>query len=799
MLEIIILLLIVLIVLLINFRTHVTDRLKEIDVAIQELKDKPSSAAPVWTKSGIREEVKASPKKIEKEHWESSFKRMDDPLPKLMEENEIIHEASKAEPIVAETAVSEPLTERKINTPPIAGNPTPAFFERNPDLEKFIGENLISKIGIAILVLAIGFFVKFAIDNNWIGTEGRVGIGILCGGILVALAHWLRNSYKTFSSVLAGGGLAVFYFTITLAYHEFNLFSQSTSFIIMVVITIFAILLSILYDKQELAIIALVGGFAAPFLVSNGTGNYQVLFIYLLILNTGLLVISYQKAWRPMNLLAFVFTAILFAGWLFSLSGETSSGTYVNGFIFATCFYLLFFFINIANNIKENKTFIASDFGILLANTGLYFAQGLYLFSMMKSPEYRGLFTILIGVFNLIASYFLFRKRKVDTNILYLLIGITLTFISLTAPIQLHGHNITLFWASEAVLLSWMVQKSKIIIVEYASLIVWCAMLVSLLIDWKILYASSVAVTVIFNKGFVTGLYAAVATYLLFILRNKSMASDHTPFLASIPTKVFRNAAIVVLFLTGALEMNYQFKYYFPGFDLNILYFQFYYLAFVLVLILFNDKLSVAKMSLNSKMFLLESCILSFIICLPIISSLQAQLLQEQQFVAYFDVCWMNAVLVGIVFYQLIQVEKIKSNFVLINYEVAIWFTCTLVITFLSFELFWITNRIFYSPQFSLPEIQNVFIKTVLPILWGLCSFCFMWLGMKYKFKPLRIISLMLFLITLLKLFIFDISNIPIAGKIAAFFCLGVLLLIVSFMYQRLKKLIIQDEEKKPA
>jgi uncharacterized membrane protein len=72
-----------------------------------------------------------------------------------------------------------------------------------------------------------------------------------------------------------------------------------------------------------------------------------------------------------------------------------------------------------------------------------------------------------------------------------------------------------------------------------------------------------------------------------------------------------------------------------------------------------------------------------------------------------------------------------------------------------------------------------------------------MWLGMGYKFKQLRIISLALFTVTLLKLFLFDIRNIPVAGKIAAFFCLGVLLLVVSFMYQRLKKIIIEDEEKK--
>ena len=78
-------------------------------------------------------------------------------------------------------------------------------------------------------------------------------------------------------------------------------------------------------------------------------------------------------------------------------------------------------------------------------------------------------------------------------------------------------------------------------------------------------------------------------------------------------------------------------------------------------------------------------------------------------------------------------------------------------------------------------------------IVWGLSSFVMMYLGMKHKFKPLRIVSLVLFGATLVKLFSYDIRNIPPGGKIAAFILLGVLLLTVSFMYQRLKKLIIDD------
>jgi uncharacterized membrane protein len=391
--------------------------------------------------------------------------------------------------------------------------PKPSFFESHPDLEKFIGENLINKIGIAILVLAIGYFVKFAIDNNWVGPLGRVGIGIVCGGILIAIAHALRNSYKAFSSVLVGGGLAVFYFTITLAYNQFHLFNQITSFIILIVITIFAVLLSLLYDKQELAVIALVGGFASPFMVSTGHANYNALFIYLLILNTGLLIIAYFKAWRVLNIVSFAFTVIVFSTALFKLSPTD----YHIGFVYASIFYVLFFIINVAHNVRENKKFIASDFTILLINTALYFAAGLALLTLMKEEQFRGLFCVSLAVVNLVLSYVLFRNRKVDTNILYLLIGITLTFISLAAPIQLHGNNITIFWASEAVLLYWLYQKSSIQLMKLTSLILWIATLFSLFMDWFQIYSGyhNTPLTIIANKGFITTLVASISSFLL--------------------------------------------------------------------------------------------------------------------------------------------------------------------------------------------------------------------------------------------------------------------------------------------
>lgn len=708
------------------------------------------------------------------------------------QEQQAAPEPPRAEPIRAAVQVRPAGAQGKMP------EPKPGFFERNRDLEKFIGENLISKIGIAILVLAIGYFVKYAIDQDWIGPVGRVSIGIFAGAVLIGIAHKLRNTYRAFSSVLAGGGLAVFYFTITLAFHQFQLFGQATAFIIMIVITAFAVALALLYDKQELAIIALVGGFVAPFLVATGSGNYKTLFIYLIVLNAGLLVMAYNKAWRLLNLLSFIFTAVLFGGWLFNLKENIPAATYRNGFIFAAIFYLLFFIINIAHNVREKKKFIASDFGILLANTCLFFSAGLYCISMAGADDMRGLFSAGMGVFNLTASYFLFRRQKVDSNILYLLIGITLTFISITAPLQLHGNHITLFWASEAVLLYWLFTKSKIRIIQYSSGIVWVLMIVSLFMDWMQLYImQDGSLNVILNRAFITTVFAAIATYCMFLLRNEETKQERIPGGDLLPGRnFFRIAALALLFLSGALEINYQFSSAYPGMGYSGMWLLLYAVLFIIVSTLISQSVKALVLSRTTVAITLAAGIILYLAALSNTFDVQRIMLEEHKGTGQFIAHWVTALVVAAIFCRLIGIIRKSSEELKNGLSFITWALCTVAVIFLSAEALLITNAIFYSDQHQLYDIQKIFVKTGLPILWGLCSFAFMWLGMRHGNRTLRIISLSLFTLTLLKLFIFDIQNIPAGGKIAAFFCLGVLLLVVSFMYQRLKKIIIDNEKK---
>lgn len=93
-------------------------------------------------------------------------------------------------------------------TPVVPVAPTVPKQKKQVNYEKFIGENLFGKIGILIFVIGVGFFVKYAIDKNWINETFRTVLGFLTGAVLLAVAERLQKKYRTFSSLLAGGAFA---------------------------------------------------------------------------------------------------------------------------------------------------------------------------------------------------------------------------------------------------------------------------------------------------------------------------------------------------------------------------------------------------------------------------------------------------------------------------------------------------------------------------------------------------------------------------------------------------------------
>jgi uncharacterized membrane protein len=653
----------------------------------------------------------------------------------------------------------------------------------------------VNKIGIAILVLGIAFFIKYAINKNWINEVGRVCIGLFCGMLLIGLAHYLRKNYRSFSSVLAGGGIAVFYFTIAFAFHQYHLLSQTAAFLLMVVITAFAITLSILYNRLELAVIAAVGGFLTPFLVSTGEGNYVVLFTYLVILNSGLLALAFFKRWPLLNVLALFFTELIYAGWLVKSWWEgTHNISYPLALAFATAFYLLFLGMNTVYQVKHKLPFRPFDYTLLLLLNGSYFAAGIYLLHQVNGGQFEGLFTASIGLVNfLLARYFFYRRQSYNV-LLYVFIGLTLTFLSLTIPIQLHGHAITLFWSMEAVLLFWLYQRSRIHLFYYASLLVTVLTIGSLLMDWKAAWQEPASLVLIYTglQGLVTNVVTAGAFAAYAFLLSKEQ--NTLPALVKKRTllQVYGLAAFCLAYLTAVYGVNMLFRNA-ENYNVPNVYHRLITEAFVAAVLvwLYRRKLAHYRRLMTGALMVY---LLYHLFSVEQITGLRDGVLEGRYTMVHWVMHWASVIVAISLLFAVVQslrkARLEKAAIVRISWAISL-----LLLIFFSQEAAHLFVMVAQKTG-TVDVLEDQYLKAVLTIVWGLCSFGLMWLGMRYKNKTLRIISLSLFCLALLKLFFFDIANVSEGGKIIAFILLGVLLLTISFMYQKLKKMIIDNESR---
>jgi uncharacterized membrane protein len=766
--------------------------MKEIDLINNKLKERITPVA--------KEEEKTEPKKIipEPPSKLGNIELITEPKPKIEAK---ITPTSEPTPIIKEKApVTEPTPEAQAYKTTETTFVKTGKTREKRDLEKFIGENLLSKIGILLLVLGMGYFVKYAIDKNWINEYGRVAIGVLTGGILIGIANWLRNSYKTFSSILIGGGFAVLYITISIAFHEYELFSQSTAFVILVIITIFSVLLSLVYDKKELAIFSQIGGLASPFMVSTGEGNYHVLFSYLLILNAGLIVIAYYKRWHILNLLAFIFTQIIYNSWLYSKFTDYTPEPFGAALVYASLFYLVFFLVNALNNIKERKPFNAIEIIMILSNNLLFFLSGLYILHHLHDGAFKGLFTVLIGLYNFGWVVYLYSQKQIDKTFIYLLIGLVMSYVSLAIPIQLEGHSITLFWSAEIVILVWLSQKSGIQLLKIGHFIIIALTGISLMMDWYNLYIDEAEILpVVANQAFITGIVVMAALGFTIFLLNQEKETSFIKNLIKVSTyrNILGGIIFIGLYFVLFAEINYQMNRAYDSYSLvNTIYalFNFTYLAIFLILCRKLQWETIIKI-------LYIPALLLLLVFLIYYNDTFIDLRKNYFFSRDFKTSWF-------LFHYIVYVpvawmlwfsannRKLLSPSSNAFPNIVLWFITVFVVITASIELDSTVIALLRNAEVDYYDTLEWVHKVGYPILWGICAFILIVIGIRMKNKVFRIQAICLIGLILLKLIAFDVWDMNEGGRIAAFIFVGVVLLVISFLYQKLKRFILVEDEK---
>ncbi len=320
------------------------------------------------------------------------------------------------------------------------------------DLETMIAGRWLNRVGIVALVFAVSFFLKYAFDNNWIGPRGRVGIGLLLGAAMLPWSNWLlKRGYPYFSEGIAGLGEVVLYLSLWAGWHYYALFTQGVAFASMIAVTAVMAAFALGRNSQRIAVLALVGGFLTPAIVSTGRDQQVVLFTYLAILGAGFLLMAASREWQWLTPASFVATLIYFWGWYFEFYNAGKLGRTIS---FAALFFLLYAAVP---TLRASRLARLGDLDIALAlvNAGAF----LVALRAMLWPEHR--WTLTIFVLALSAAHLAVARvaphpREGEAPLTrFLFAGLALTFVTLAIPIRLEGKWITVTWAVEGAILVW--------------------------------------------------------------------------------------------------------------------------------------------------------------------------------------------------------------------------------------------------------------------------------------------------------------------------------------------------------
>ncbi|MDQ1095657.1 MULTISPECIES: DUF2339 domain-containing protein [Chryseobacterium] len=643
-------------------------------------------------------------------------------------------------------------------------------------LSEFFAQNALTVIGIFTLVLGIGYFIKYAIDNNWIGETARISIGFIAGLVIIGIGYPLRKNYPIFSSVITGGGISVLYFTVTIAFRDYHFFSQQAAFSITCLITLLSIAFSYAYKSETLSVFSLLGGFAAPLMISTGQSNYLFLFSYITILNIGMLIIVLLRNWSHAGWISFILTYCYLFYW-------TASKTETDSIYFYILSYFVFYAYGLQGYLKGRKL-CATDI-LMLVFLNFFSITGLvYTFNKLHL-EPVVIFPLIFALCNLLLAL---REHKAKrSGISYsVFTALSISLITVAAALQLNTHLITSVWAIEATLLLFILKKSGHTVFRNAFYILFPLVLIAQTATWA-QYFEKQNLPVIFNPVFFTSCVTILSTAInLFMIRKKT-ATEEAAY--SLPEIILSAALYCLIYATLLFELLYHTSTQ-PLTVINSIA-AIYTVYYIFILLLCSKIFKINSFTQTLLKYLL------LILCIEhtsvngsfLVDNILHHTLPGSFYFLY------ALYLIPFTYTLWSFLSKKRADRTRFDYRISS-FALVVIISLEIGHLYILGNT---ESWFQKDILQKHYIILYLPIIWMLLASAFIYTGIKRDWIELRKIGFFLTGITIVKLYIYDVWQMDHVSRIIAFIILGIILLFSSFIFQRLKIIIstlIKDKEK---
>ena len=357
-------------------------------------------------------------------------------------------------------------------------------------------------------MLGVSFFLKYAIDRDWISEWMQIGIGIGAGAaLLVGAAQMHKRGFQIFAQGIVGAGIAILYLSVYASFNFYSLVSQPVAFLMMGSVTVVTFYQAFRYDSLIVSILGWAGGFATPFLLSTGEANAAGLFSYLALLDVGILaVIAVRKQWFALLPLAFAATYLIFIMWLDNTGGRNNE---ITGAIAVTAFWLLFHALDVYRSRQEESTTWVFERIIAYVNAVLFYLSFYQLLDGKYHAWMGGLTLIAVAIYA--ASAILLSQSNTRTRGAIFEYGLAaLVLLICATELQFSSFNAIYCYAAEITLIVLVSRRKngEMLWVTAIALLVWATL--ALLFTDHAMIMSGV-------EGFMPVLNPRVLAFLLLI------------------------------------------------------------------------------------------------------------------------------------------------------------------------------------------------------------------------------------------------------------------------------------------
>lgn len=344
----------------------------------------------------------------------------------------------------------------------------------------FLKGNPIVRVGMVVMLFGLSFLVKYAASAGLFPVHLRLAIIAIIAIALLVIGWRTRTKKNGYGLVLQGGGIGALYLTVFAAAKLYSIFPAALALGLMLLIVVLGCILAVLQNAQILALMAAAGGFLAPILTSDGSGNHVALFTFYLILNLGILGIALFKTWRWLNWLGFLFTFGISSAW-----GVLSYEPYFYNSIqpFLIAFFVLYLVVSILFSIKQplqRRGMVDGSliFGLPIVGFGLQAA-------LLGHTDYGlAISAVTLAAIYLLLAIGLWRRYATAQRVLaesFIALGVG--FATIAIPLALDADWTSAAWALEAAGLMWVGLRQQRLLPRVAGYALYVAAVGSLFIN----------------------------------------------------------------------------------------------------------------------------------------------------------------------------------------------------------------------------------------------------------------------------------------------------------------------------